>query len=484
MSFWFDEGVQLFISRHFMEYPIRLNLPGAFIFTFSFLLKCWMSISSNDYFLKLFPVLFGILSLVLIYLLGKLIFSRKTGVLGALLLAFSPLHIYYSQELTGYSLSIFLALSSSYCFLRILRKPTFLTMSFYIIATAAFIYNHSINSVLVLIQNLFFYLLYPGKEGFKKKWLYLQMVLLLFCFPCLILTVIRFSIFSDKNIYFWIPDLGPRMPVITFMIFSLGYNAHWVPQLLALSVFTLLSLKAMYHWHKKSEFPYLVLWAIVPVSLVWLMPRFRAFYLHRLFFFTLPAFYLIAAAGIERVNKLFLAVCGVYLVLTAYSLKNYYENKLPPNYEKYYLSSIWPRKDYRGSALHLAEKFQEKDVILHICRSSYMPFLYYHKEKFPEYGIKMGDVYKHDWTRIFGQLPEFSILKFLEIGRANDLRDYKRIWLVVSDWSFSGIKKDPEDYVSRYAIAWFNKNFILEEEHLFQGVNIYLYTRSGRDVQS
>ncbi len=60
-------------------------------------------------------VLFGVLTVPLIYGVAWQLFRRRlAGLLAALLLAVSPLHIWYGQETRMYTLLIFLCLLSSY----------------------------------------------------------------------------------------------------------------------------------------------------------------------------------------------------------------------------------------------------------------------------------------------------------------------------------------------------------------------------------
>jgi uncharacterized membrane protein len=103
-GFWYDEAIS-FLTSDQLEFPIPYycQIPPLGN-TFLILLKGWMGFASNDSFLRFFSVIWGILSITMIYQLGEFIFSKRIGILSALLLSVSPLHIYYSQELTCYSL--------------------------------------------------------------------------------------------------------------------------------------------------------------------------------------------------------------------------------------------------------------------------------------------------------------------------------------------------------------------------------------------
>lgn len=76
----------------------------------------------SEFALRLGAAAWGILSIPLIYLLGERIAGRPVGLLAALLLATSPLHIAYSRESKFYAALVFFALLSNVAFLRAVRR--------------------------------------------------------------------------------------------------------------------------------------------------------------------------------------------------------------------------------------------------------------------------------------------------------------------------------------------------------------------------
>jgi len=278
------------------------------------------------------------------------------------------------------------------------------------------------------------------------------------------------------------------------MVFSLGYHASWIPQLIALLICLLFSLRAVYYWHRNKDFLYLIFWLIIPLGIIWLVSQIRPFYLHRLFFYTLPAFYLLVAAGIVKTNK-YLAIGAFYLYFTliAFTLNNYYENKFN-EYAYYYRDGpkypgVQPKKDYEKAAIYVAENFLEGDLILHLCRSSYMPFmLYYQLGRLPSYGygIKVNGIYKEGWERLelktenkYSRLPlstwHKSSLVYLSIKDKDELSNYKRVWLIHSAWEFQGEHSRYNDEIGNDIINWFDKNFLRKKMQMLEGINIYLF---------
>jgi len=431
----------------------------------------------------------------MIFRIGKYIFSEKVGILSALFLSVSPFHIYYSQELTSYSLSLLLALFSSYFFLKILRNPN-RTVSFcYVFTTLAFIYTHYMNIIFLMVQIMFLCIFYHKNKPMIKKCLYLQSVILLLSLPSLAIISVHSLKLLQTDLVFWVPQSDLRMLLQTFMVFSLGYHASWLSQLVTLIICLLFSLRAVYYWHRNKDFYYLIFWLIIPLSIIWLISQIRPLYLHRMFFFVLPAFCLLVAAGIARTNKyLAMGTFCLYSTLIAFTLNNYYENKFNeyaydrdgPRYP-----GVQPRKDYKKAAIYVAENFQERDIIFHISRSSLMPFvLYWELGQLPSpgYGIKVNGIYDKEWERMkfktqnryAGMLlptERKDSLICLGIKDKSDLSKYKRVWLIHSAWEFQG--KDPQenDRIGKDIIGWFDKNFSRKKMQMLEGINIYLFDK-------
>jgi uncharacterized membrane protein len=94
-------------------------LPGDFHPPLYYILmKYWVAIFGNsEISLRIPSIIFGLATIYMIYLIGKKIFSEKTGLLTSILLATSGLAIYYSQEARMYMMAAFLVSAAFYLFL-------------------------------------------------------------------------------------------------------------------------------------------------------------------------------------------------------------------------------------------------------------------------------------------------------------------------------------------------------------------------------
>lgn len=69
-------------------------------------------------------LVFFLLCIPAMYMLGNLVYGRKAGYVAALLVAVSPFLHWYGSEARMYSLLLFLAIASHYCFIRLWRHPS------------------------------------------------------------------------------------------------------------------------------------------------------------------------------------------------------------------------------------------------------------------------------------------------------------------------------------------------------------------------
>jgi len=102
--------------------------------------------------LKLFSVLLGVASVVGIYLLGKILYSKKVGFVAALLLALHPIHIAYSQYVREYSLLFFFFIFSMVMFARIIKGGKRIDWILLAIANASLFLTHFFGILLIISQ--------------------------------------------------------------------------------------------------------------------------------------------------------------------------------------------------------------------------------------------------------------------------------------------------------------------------------------------
>jgi 4-amino-4-deoxy-L-arabinose transferase-like glycosyltransferase len=123
-SFWLDEAIGAIVVKTFsfreilLKFPLTDNHPPIYYL----ILKGWSLIFGySEMSLRMPSVIFGVATVYLVYKLAKE-FTKINPLIPTLLLATSPLHIYYSQEARMYSLAAFLASGAIYFFLMSIRN--------------------------------------------------------------------------------------------------------------------------------------------------------------------------------------------------------------------------------------------------------------------------------------------------------------------------------------------------------------------------
>ncbi|MBI4037111.1 glycosyltransferase family 39 protein, partial [Candidatus Daviesbacteria bacterium] len=122
-SFWLDEAVSVLAANKF-GYTGLINEFTKYDFhppLFYVILKFWGSIFGyGEVALRLLPILFGIGTVWVVYKIARELKINAT--IAGLLMATSPLHVYYSQEVRMYPLVAFFVSLAFLLFFRILKK--------------------------------------------------------------------------------------------------------------------------------------------------------------------------------------------------------------------------------------------------------------------------------------------------------------------------------------------------------------------------
>lgn len=143
-----------------------INPPGFYL-----LLHVWMWVGQSEFFLRLLPCLVGSATPPLVFLIVRKIYSEKIGLAAAIFLTFSPLHIYYSQELRYQTILAFISALSWYFFHQHLKKPDRAKAVCYTITTAAGCYLHYTFLLMLIAQAVYLFFdrrnFYPKARPFK-----------------------------------------------------------------------------------------------------------------------------------------------------------------------------------------------------------------------------------------------------------------------------------------------------------------------------
>ena len=118
-SLWYDEGISAFqLTRSFPEI-LRASALDTHPPLYYWSLKAWSeAFGDSELGLRSLSAVWGVVTVILTWLLGRRLFGPLVATLAALLLAAAPLAVYYSQEVRMYTQVTALALLAAYAYAR------------------------------------------------------------------------------------------------------------------------------------------------------------------------------------------------------------------------------------------------------------------------------------------------------------------------------------------------------------------------------
>jgi hypothetical protein len=122
-SVWFDEVITYEDAR------IPYTFWGRTHILYFTLVKFFLFFGHSEFWLRLTSALFGILGIVAVYHAGKAVFNdRRIGLLSALFIALSRIHIHFSQDARYYTGIFFFSALSLYLFANFLNKRSIVSL--------------------------------------------------------------------------------------------------------------------------------------------------------------------------------------------------------------------------------------------------------------------------------------------------------------------------------------------------------------------
>lgn len=475
-SLWFDEGLDLMYADKIISLKDTCLLPFHVILNY-----CWGRLGSSEFILRLPSAIFGIISILVIYRLGKLFFDKKIGLVSAVILAISPFHIYYSQETRMYSILLLLVLLAVYFLERFLRNGKFGYLFGYVIFTVLSIFVHYIALAVLLAENIFFLIYFKKCKYLRAKWFIGHFIILLLMSPGLLLIFSQLRYIVKSSLWWWVSSISWKTIPITLKNFSIGYNATSITYIPACALYFFLFIWGIYVARRKNEDIALLLFCLfIPILIVFVMSIFKSFYVDRYFISGLPFYLIIVANGIAGLKKRYLIASLFIIFIFSYlSLKNYYSNYLPNSFIHHVGVQI--KTDTRSVAKYICENFEEEDLISHADENTVPQIWYYLTPKYRGI-IKETDtifieadrkiILKYD--KIANKVLPFEFSRGAE-SRVKDthifLGKYKRIWVI------SCVPKEKIIDI----LNGLDKEYVLLDIKKFYGIDLYLYKTVNND---
>lgn len=407
-SFWLDEASQAIMSSQSIS-SIWFGREGDFHPPLSYIFShFWLFVSHNDIWLRMLPVLFGLGSVYVLYLIGEKLFNRKVALVSGLLLAISPYHIYYSQEFRMYSQSVFFALLSIYFFVNVFKNGDLRNIFLFVIVSTALLYTHYLGLFLLISLLLFVFLSERNSIITIVKAYSLIIFLYLPWIPQLFLQF-KNGVGADQILPGWSNVLNaPFLKAIplTFLKFSIGridFDGN-LYLLIALSVLFLFFIPIVYSLKKFREknISLAFFWLFVPIILSLFTSFFIPLYQPFRLLFVLPAYYLLIAYGLFQIGKYQNILFGVIVLASLACLSIYYMN---PKFL---------REDWKGAVRYTNQNVKDGELVLFVWPQPFSPYAWYKGNKNTLSLVDRLPVQKDDIQQKLMQVKNVSKVYLLE----------------------------------------------------------------------
>jgi len=320
-SLWMDEAYSLMFARESVIDIIKTNIstiecisnPPLYYIILHFFIQLF---GESETALRTASVIFGFLSIIMIYKIGELLFNKDVGLIAALILALSKFHIYFSQEVRSYSLQVLLVLLSFYFFINLFKTKNLKNSIGLVAANILLIYTHHYGMFIILSQNIIFFIIFlfsrPNVNLNLKRWLLLQAAIVILFLPWI--GVILNILLSGQSGKVWFT------PPVKWLMYTFK---EYSGSILLMILFGLLSLYSIVTWirnkpkegiagkdywkihfSKNSSIYFLLVWILVSIVLPFIFSKiFPPIFLIRYTIAASIPFYLLAATGIKRINR-------------------------------------------------------------------------------------------------------------------------------------------------------------------------------------
>lgn len=370
-SFWLDEGSSITMSRldwfNFLRILWRREMNMVLYYL---LLRGWLHLGDSVAWIRGLSVVFAVAGIPAIFVLGRKMLGTSFGLISALLLSVNAFQVRYAQEARCYSLLVLLVILSTYCFLTAAESGRRRDWNWYIVASSLAIYAHFF-AVLVVIAH--WVALRATDKAQLSAWT--QDTRAQFR------RAARLTALWTAPIWIFIATTGagpiawiarPGFGDIVGLLKKLSGNADTM-QLIVYSAFVILALAAgaTAIARKQAEGPvYVILacWFFVPLVIVLLVSLARPVFAPRYFMIVLPAWLMLAAAGINSCRPRALPV--VLAIAVAFSsfagVRSYYKADFDIG-----------RNDVRSATAYILSHAQPHDGVIFYALSTRFPYDYY-----------------------------------------------------------------------------------------------------------
>lgn len=492
-SLWFDEADSVLSAIQPLQ-TLEMLKAGRVLVMHNLFLNFWKIIGVDEFRLRLSSVIFGVLAIIILYLLAKRVFDKKTALWSAFLLAISPFNIYYSQELRPYAMMVLLTICTVYCFIKGWEEKRILYWSGYVIFAVLNFYTHWIAAFYFFTLIVYSVFWCRRDAGARKMFFISNIIIVVLSVPWVWslvrisrLVIDRDSLFSQISIG-WIPPVDYTSILWTLKNFTAGYSVNHFAAVTTLLLYGLFFFRGIFCSRDKQKILLPLLLFIVPVILLFGISKYRSCYIDRYLIASCPFFCLIVACGLKETKRIFSFFALVaFTVFSAWALTIQYNNFLAGSFIEH--RGVQCKKQERQAAEYILNNLEVEDGVFHVCRSTVLPFEFYFKytdrlkmppgkREHPQLLVFLKE--ENDsgvglelcrYSLVTGDLDDRYVYRPVDVT----VEDFDRIWLVFSEWDFVLASKPGS--LENKMLEVLKKNYRIEDLKQFSGVNVYLFIK-------
>jgi 4-amino-4-deoxy-L-arabinose transferase-like glycosyltransferase len=422
------------------------------------LLHGWIKLAGDSEFsMRYLSLIPGVLSLPLLYQMGRQLGDRKMGLLIALLSAISQSLVWIGQDVRNqYTLVILFSVLATVLLARVTRShksspgrpfPAVGLWLAYAVASALTVYSHYFG-VFALLGHGLFLLVLPERRRQLLPWMGCAVLAALLFLPWLLTIYPQLVAAGQLN--------DPGNPELAHYLAAVGTEISGGPALDGWfrrwffcwsAAFAIIGVRHLLR-RRPGWAALLITWLAGSTLLIFLVQFRRATF--NPFYITVaaPAWWVLVVAGLatlwrHKLRRLrLLAILGAtsFIVISFLSLSNYYFD-----------STFQRSNGYRGIATHIKEKLEAKDAF--VANFPDPSLVYYLKDVAIPYQMQPSapDVTPQDTEQALRQLSD----------------EYDRLWFVPAHSSVW----DPEDV----AFQWLESHSVLEQEARYLNLDLLAY---------
>jgi mannosyltransferase len=437
-SFWIDEIASVAIARraspafwHFLWHD-EGNMAAYYV-----LLRPWLNFGYGEGTVRLLSLIPGVLSIPVMYLLGRRLFGQHTAILATLFLALNACAILVSQEARAYSFVVLAVLLSTYLFVRLIEEPGYGAACAYAVVAGLSCYFHYF-SVLIPAAH---YVTVFGMRAERRAW---KMLLLAAAIIAVVAAPVMWLIHAqDTGHISWV------QPPTWLELYHLGaYLAAGSGKAVG-AVLLALNLVLIGFFVKRfregwSDFDlrwrFLLVASLVatPIIITVLASLVRPAFYHRFLIICVPGWVLMTALGAMEIrarawrSTAIIGVCGLSIASTVILYRRVTE-------------------DWRGAVGYLIANAAAEDRVLY----------------YQSVGEFAGENYR-DWLPRGQEMRPLSVPVNADGDWEQKLDDAQQVWLVL-------YRSKPDDLEARSIEKKLEGRYQVGAQKSFRGVTIIPY---------